>query len=75
MSFTNTHSQLALRSPYSGEVPKTKTEHAVLAVLSSMCDRRGIKFEMNAVDDDVRKEMVKELTEIVNDVLNNSTLP
>jgi hypothetical protein len=75
MALTEIHSQLAVSNPYSGEPPKTKAEHIVLTILSSMCDRRGIKFEMNQVDDDVRKEMVTELTVLVNDVLSNSPLP
>lgn len=51
--------------PYHGIAPTDASEKAALAVLANLCDRRGIKWELNAVDDDVRAEIVTDLSAII----------
>lgn len=51
--------------PYHGERPKDRAEQIACAVLVDLCDRRGIKSELDAVDDEVKKDIVTELAGII----------
>lgn len=50
-----------------GEVPHKGDQHyrAARAVLSDMCDRRGFGNELRRVDEEVRREIVDTLAEII----------
>ena len=49
-------------APYTGRDPARR---AVLGILSSMLDRRGIKHALHEIDQDVREEIVETFAEIV----------
>lgn len=55
----------ALQYPYHGRPPKDWAEHAALGVLNDLNDRRGIKHELSAVDEEVRAEIVETLAGII----------
>jgi hypothetical protein len=49
-----------------GSLPEVSWQRAAaLAVLGNLGDRRGIRHELEAVDMDVRQEIVETLTEII----------
>ena len=52
-------------SPYHGEPPKDWAERAALGVISDLLGRRGIKWEFEKVDEDVRPEIVERMAEII----------
>jgi hypothetical protein len=46
--------------------PPTDWAHAAArGVLADLCDRRGIKWELDKVDHDVRQELMQSLAEII----------
>jgi len=51
--------------PYHSQKPKDTAEHIACAILYDLSDRRGIKHELSAVDDDVRPQIVEELAAII----------
>lgn len=51
--------------PYHGKKPTDTAEHIALGILYDLSDRRGIKHELAAVDDDVRPQIVEELAAII----------
>lgn len=52
--------------PYAnGFVPSDWAERAALAIASDLCDRRGIKWEMGKVDEDVRVELIRQHAAII----------
>jgi hypothetical protein len=61
--------ELALKlvkiNPYHGRPPADAYEMASLAVLADLTDRRGIKHELENIDDEVRQEIVASLTAII----------
>ena len=42
-----------------------QAEAAALGILANLCDRRGIKHELQAVDEDIRREIVTTMAEII----------
>ena len=59
------------RFPYHGEKATTQYEVIALGVLADLCDRRGIKWEFEKVDTDVRKTIVMDLAAIIQDGIEN----
>ena len=51
--------------PYHGKAPVDKAEEVVLGILADLSDRRGIKKELEMVDDDIKVEIVEDLASIV----------
>lgn len=51
--------------PYHGKPAEDWAERAALGVLADLCDRRGIKHELQDTDADIKREMVKSLAEII----------
>ena len=51
--------------PYHGQKPKDWAERAALGILWDLSDRRGIKHELDEVDQDVRVEIVQKMAEII----------
>ena len=52
--------------PYAPEFRASDwAEAAALGITQSLCDRRGIKWEMEKVDDDVRADMIRDFAAIV----------
>jgi hypothetical protein len=52
--------------PYADDfVPNDAADKAALACHANLCDRRGIKQELRAVDNDVRHDMLRDLAEII----------
>lgn len=63
--------ECGIQFPYDDRsLPLTTERTAVLSVLANLSDRRGIKWELEGVDQDIREEMVDTLTEIVKSLLN-----
>lgn len=56
-------------NPYHGRAPADAYELAALAVIADLTDRRGIKHQLENIDDDVREEIVADLTAIIRAVL------
>jgi hypothetical protein len=50
---------------YHGKPPKDRYEAIALGILRNLCDRRGIKWELGAVDGDVREDIVETMTAII----------
>lgn len=48
-----------------GFEPKDAADRAALGICADLCDRRGIKWEMQQVDDDVRPDIVRALAAII----------
>jgi Arc/MetJ family transcription regulator len=48
-----------------GFEPRDEADRAALGICADLCDRRGIKHEMGAVDDDVRADIVRALAAII----------
>jgi hypothetical protein len=53
------------RRPFNGRPPTDDGERAALGVLADLCDRRGIKHELQDTDDDIKEEIVKSLASII----------
>lgn len=52
--------------PYAEEfAPTDAADKAALGILANLCDRRGVKQELRAVDDDVRQELLRDVAEII----------
>jgi hypothetical protein len=52
--------------PYADDfVPSDAADKAALAILANLCDRRGIKQELRAVDNDVRHDLLRDVAEII----------
>lgn len=60
--------------PYDGRTPKDWADKAALGILRDLSDRRGIKHELGAVDDDVRPDIVDAMAEIIRVAKSDSTL-
>lgn len=57
------------QSPYHEQAPTDKYEAAALGVLADLGDRKGIKWELEGVDLDVRKEIVASLAQIIKEAM------
>jgi hypothetical protein len=58
--------RLGPEHPYAeGFQPADAADRAALGVCWDLCDRRGIKWAMQDVDDDVRGDIVRELAAII----------
>lgn len=44
---------------------RDKAHRTARGILADLCDRRGIKHELDEVDHDVRSELVEQLAEII----------
>lgn len=55
--------------PYHGRAPADSYELAALAVIADLTDRRGIKHQLENIDDEVRQEIVASLTAIIRKAL------
>jgi len=52
--------------PYAnGFMPSDWAERAALAIAADLCDRRGIKWEMEKVDEEVRGDLIRQHAAIV----------
>jgi hypothetical protein len=52
--------------PYAeGFVPNDAADKAALAILANLGDRRGIKQELRAIDNDVRLDLLRDVAEII----------
>lgn len=51
--------------PYHGRKPKNQAERIALGILADLSDRRGIKWELEKVDEEVRRDIVKALAAII----------
>lgn len=51
--------------PFNGRAPTDDAERAALGVLADLCDRRGIKHELQDTDDDIKEEIVTSLAAII----------
>lgn len=51
--------------PYNSRQPIDWAEKAALSVLNDLSDRRGIKHELDAIDYDVREEIVITMAAII----------
>lgn len=51
--------------PYHNKQPTSRAEVTALAILYDLEDRKGIKQELQAVDAEIRIEIVKALTNII----------
>jgi hypothetical protein len=57
--------ELGCEYPYDGRHPKDR-EHAIaLGILCDLTDRKGVKWELQKVDDDVRVNIVDAMVEII----------
>lgn len=56
---------LGEKYPFHGKPPTDDAERAALGVLANLCDRRGIKHELNNTDDDIKDEIVTTLAAII----------
>ena len=61
----------ARKYPYNGRQAFDKYELAAQAVLADMCDRRGVKHELQDKDDDVKEEIVTSLAAIIRAAVNS----
>lgn len=67
--------------PYNNRAPIDWAERAALGVLADLCDRRGIKWALQEVDEDdlettgIRNEMVTSLAEIIRRARSAERLP
>lgn len=52
-------------NPYHGREPADSYELAALAVIHDLTDRRGIKHQLENIDDEVRQEIVASMTAII----------
>ena len=57
--------------PYNDRQPADKYELAALGVLADLCDRRGIKHELDDTDDDIKEEIITTLAAIIRDAVNS----
>lgn len=65
------HVESGIKYPYDDrELPVTTERSIVLGILHDLSDRRGIKWELEKVDGDIRIELVDELTAVVKSMLN-----
>jgi hypothetical protein len=46
-----------------------KAHVAALGVLANLCDRRGIKWELRAIDDDIKREIVDTMAAIIREAM------
>ena len=51
--------------PYHGKSPTSRAEITALAILHDLGDRKGIKHEFEMVDGEIRAEIVRSLTNII----------
>lgn len=51
--------------PYHGRSAEDTAERAALGVLADLCDRKGIKHQLDDIDDDIRDEIVESLAAII----------
>jgi len=51
--------------PYHGKAPQNKAEAAALGILYDLCHRVGIKWELEKVEDSIRREIVESMAFII----------
>ncbi len=58
--------EMAIKYPYHGiKREYLKEEMMALAILNDLNDRKGIKNELSAVDDDIKEDIVEALSNII----------
>lgn len=59
--------------PYHHRAPTDWCEKAALGILRDLSDRRGIKYELDAVDDNTREDIVHALSDIIRTAFEEDT--
>jgi hypothetical protein len=64
-------SQRGAKYPYDDrDLPLTEERAVVLSVLANLSDRRGLRQQLDQIDEDIRIELVDDLTGLVKGLLN-----
>lgn len=61
-------------APYHQQLPKDDAEQIACAILYDLCDRRGVKHELLALDDEIRAEIVYSLAALIREGMKGNML-
>lgn len=61
--------------PYHGKEPKDRYEHIACAIISDLLDRRGIKWEFEQVDSEIRPDIVEAMASYIKVGVETEELP
>lgn len=61
--------------PYHGKKPADRAEQIACGVLHDLCDRRGIKHQLENCDAEVRGDIVTSLAAIIRKGIETASLP
>ena len=58
------------RFPYAGSPPKNRFEYMAEAVIAELGDRRGIRSELDNCDDEVKAEIIQDLSALIAEIIS-----